>query len=242
MPLDLINDKSTLVQIMAWCRQATSHCRSQCWPRFLSPYGVTRPQWVNEPSHLMWWLILVWCGPLSLLSLAKLTFHLGHGWYGIRQLAVIDRAMLMNTQSPFHKMNNKKMSWKSWHHIISVGSTPTEPIELKWPDAAVVTWLQPHCDSWGWGTLGARARGRGRGTRVCESSRGREYGRQGGDPRYDQHAERSDSYGCPAAQWVPALWRCHNVPEPGQNHPDASHPDDSGLVLAHYITMMSHEC
>ena len=47
MPLDLTNDKSTLVQVMAWCRQATSHYLSQCWPRSMSPNGVTRPQWVN---------------------------------------------------------------------------------------------------------------------------------------------------------------------------------------------------
>ena len=47
MPLDLTDDKSTLVQVMAWCRQATSHYPSQCWPRFMSPNGVTRPQWVN---------------------------------------------------------------------------------------------------------------------------------------------------------------------------------------------------
>ena len=45
--LDLTDDKSTLVQVMAWCRQATSHYLSQCWPRSVSPYGVTRPQWVN---------------------------------------------------------------------------------------------------------------------------------------------------------------------------------------------------
>ena len=32
---------------MAWCRQATSHYPSQCWPRSLLPYGVIRPQWVN---------------------------------------------------------------------------------------------------------------------------------------------------------------------------------------------------
>ena len=32
---------------MAWCHQATSHYLSQCWPRSLSPYDVTRPQWVN---------------------------------------------------------------------------------------------------------------------------------------------------------------------------------------------------
>ena len=47
MPQDLTDDKSTLVKVMAWCRQATSHYLSQCWPRSLSLYGVTRPQCVN---------------------------------------------------------------------------------------------------------------------------------------------------------------------------------------------------
>ena len=47
MSLDLTDDKSTFVQVMAWCCQATSHYLSQCWPRSLSSYGVTRPQWVN---------------------------------------------------------------------------------------------------------------------------------------------------------------------------------------------------
>ena len=32
---------------MAWCHQAPSHYLSQCWTRSLSPYGVTRPQWVK---------------------------------------------------------------------------------------------------------------------------------------------------------------------------------------------------
>ena len=32
---------------MAWCRQATCHYLSQCWPRSVLPYGITRPQWVN---------------------------------------------------------------------------------------------------------------------------------------------------------------------------------------------------
>ena len=48
MFLDVTDDQSTLVQVMAWCRQATSHYLNQCWPRSLSPYGVTRPQWVNS--------------------------------------------------------------------------------------------------------------------------------------------------------------------------------------------------
>ena len=47
MQWDLMDDKSTSVQVMAWCRQATSHYLSQCWPSSMSPYGVTRPQWVN---------------------------------------------------------------------------------------------------------------------------------------------------------------------------------------------------
>ena len=46
-PQDLTDDKSTLIQVMAWCRQATSHYLSQCWPSSLSPYGVTRPLWVK---------------------------------------------------------------------------------------------------------------------------------------------------------------------------------------------------
>ena len=44
-----------MVQVMAWCRQATSHYLSQCWPRSMSPNGVTRPQWVTTPwppTHL----------------------------------------------------------------------------------------------------------------------------------------------------------------------------------------------
>ena len=40
MSLDFADDQSTLVQVMAWCRQATSHYLSQCWPRSMSKYGV----------------------------------------------------------------------------------------------------------------------------------------------------------------------------------------------------------
>ena len=47
MSLDLNDDKSTLVQVMAWWRQASSHYLSQCWPSSLTPYDITRPQWVN---------------------------------------------------------------------------------------------------------------------------------------------------------------------------------------------------
>ena len=55
--LNLTDDKSTLVQVMAWCRQATSHYLSQRWPRSLSPYGITRPQWVESPP--LWTLVFL---------------------------------------------------------------------------------------------------------------------------------------------------------------------------------------
>ena len=44
------NLKSPLVQVMAWCRNVTSHRLSPCWPRSRSPYGVIRSQWISSPS------------------------------------------------------------------------------------------------------------------------------------------------------------------------------------------------
>ena len=40
MPHNVTKEKSTLIQASAWCRQAASHCLSQCL--------LTRPQWVTE--------------------------------------------------------------------------------------------------------------------------------------------------------------------------------------------------
>ena len=48
MPEDHIDGKLTLVHIMAWCCQATGHYPCPTWWRSMSPYDVTRPQWVNS--------------------------------------------------------------------------------------------------------------------------------------------------------------------------------------------------
>ena len=48
MPQNSAVDKSTLVQLMAWCRQATNHYLSRCWPKSMSPNGITRTQRVNS--------------------------------------------------------------------------------------------------------------------------------------------------------------------------------------------------
>ena len=53
MLLDLGLVKSTLVQVIVWCRQATSHYLHHWWPRYMSPYGITRPQWVKVVGSVL---------------------------------------------------------------------------------------------------------------------------------------------------------------------------------------------
>ena len=50
---NLMDENSTLDQIMAWFCQAMNDYLSQCWPRSVSPYGVTRPQWVKHEQPLV---------------------------------------------------------------------------------------------------------------------------------------------------------------------------------------------
>ena len=93
MSLDFIDDQSTLVQVMAWCRQATSHYLSQWWPRSMLPYGVTRPQWVNLSQSA------VMCACLLL----KTTSHFPNDKVGHAFFLLV----------PF----NFSWHWKQWLHI-----------------------------------------------------------------------------------------------------------------------------
>ena len=52
MPQNLTNEKATLVQVMAWCSQETSHYLIQHWPRSMSPYCLIRPQWADVPTYV----------------------------------------------------------------------------------------------------------------------------------------------------------------------------------------------
>ena len=54
--------KSASVQVKVWCRQPTSHCLSQCWPRFMSAHGFTRLQWVE---WAVWWVWFYKCKAFS---------------------------------------------------------------------------------------------------------------------------------------------------------------------------------
>ena len=88
MPQDLTEVYLALVQVMAWCHQTSSHYLSQNWPKSVSLYGVTRPQWVKP---WWWWHKHFSQGQCSFqmkvtLTLVKLLmlascciFHWGHG-------------------------------------------------------------------------------------------------------------------------------------------------------------------
>ena len=40
IPQNTLDEKPTLVEVMAWYFQATCHYLSQCWPKSMSPYGA----------------------------------------------------------------------------------------------------------------------------------------------------------------------------------------------------------
>ena len=55
--LDLTDVKSTLVQVMAWCRQATSHYLSQCCHMLSLSYKELNPKWISKSVYIF----LVFC-------------------------------------------------------------------------------------------------------------------------------------------------------------------------------------
>ena len=51
------DDRSTLVQVMAWCHLAPSHNLSHCWPKFITRNGITMSYMnmvVEIHSHWRW--------------------------------------------------------------------------------------------------------------------------------------------------------------------------------------------
>ena len=50
MPEAILDDKSTLVQVMTWCSQATTHYLSQSWPKSILPHGIIKPQCIKHPE------------------------------------------------------------------------------------------------------------------------------------------------------------------------------------------------
>ena len=91
MSLDLTEYKSTLVQVMAWCRQAPSHYLSQCWPSFLSPYGEL------SCSRLSNWFSLLCLRPWMkhLPPVWQLTLSLCFKWQLICKSAIMEITFIL---------------------------------------------------------------------------------------------------------------------------------------------------
>ena len=115
MPEDHVDGKSTLIQVMAWCHQATSHYLNQCWPRFLIPCGATRPQWVNVVVQFVLWPPII--SPMTLLTPPDIISN-----------KLLPETGLMKHINNFLKTTTIINGWYEIAHQSSLNSSP-----LKWP-------------------------------------------------------------------------------------------------------------
>ena len=58
--MDLSDDQSKLVRVVACCHQAASHYLNHCWPNSISPYGITRQQWIKIVTLITIWIVKIW--------------------------------------------------------------------------------------------------------------------------------------------------------------------------------------
>ena len=132
--LDLIDDKSIYVHVVACYPQATSHLQSWYWPRSMSPRVVTRPQWLGRIQHarnrkyifiehtFTWTLELwQWC-------LTEIFFH--------SNLSKIDLSAVILRYS----WAKKSTGWVTWDCLYLAQQKSTEiwlahllPHNLTWP-------------------------------------------------------------------------------------------------------------
>ena len=128
MSLDLTDDWSTLVQVMAWCRQATSHYMSQCRPRSVSPYGVNRPQWVNWSYPIPLGTILMACCYTN--SLRLVVAYVSVKWVIIGVSPVWRKPIVSYCQFVYKKQNSMKFWYSNVHArkcILKISSAKQQP-------------------------------------------------------------------------------------------------------------------
>ena len=113
VPQNLINEKSALVQVLAWCCQATSHYLSQCWPRYTPPYGIPRPQWVNSspPSAVY---MRQWTGPSLVQIMACRLFSAKPLPESMLVYCQLDpwEQVSVKFESEFYPFHSRKCIWK----------------------------------------------------------------------------------------------------------------------------------
>ena len=123
LPHNPIDDKSTLVQVMVWCLQAPNHYLSQYWPGFVSPYGITRPQWVKDKigwgKCILLWQCIKW-EKVSLSStkeISNVTWHIKV----VNSLA--PGRSVNNFQNRFFKLIYELTPWAHPMKLVTVSAT-----------------------------------------------------------------------------------------------------------------------
>ena len=144
MPLDHTDDKSTLVQVMAWCHQAPSHYLSHCWLRSMWPNGVTRPQWVNLICVIFYLIIDVSsiCSEIILMWIQQDTTDEPSQWEMMLQCNVAShwlgtftkRSLLMISQHWFRWiLERQAITWTNVHQILWCNMTSPAANQLNIP-------------------------------------------------------------------------------------------------------------
>ena len=103
---------STLVQVMAWCRQATSHYLSQCWPKSLWYQNSSLPclslsqsPWSIPQSHPSWQLLAGVGGNEQLTSTGTSGWQDTHIYYMGQVQSTLVQVMAWCCQAPSHYLN-----------------------------------------------------------------------------------------------------------------------------------------
>ena len=94
LSLDLTDDKSALILLMVWCPQAARYFLSQCWLKSMSPFGVTRPQWLKSILFAYGYELdipLAQCQVFHLLSIdSSVIMQTSHFLFTLMPIGVID--------------------------------------------------------------------------------------------------------------------------------------------------------
>ena len=112
MPLNTIDNKSTSVQVMAWCRQATSHYLSQCWPWSMLPYGKQANSLIriSYVTHIMWFINTLE-GKKKGISWRKFNIN-KFTWHKSSQIGINSQSCCYTSQYQIWKKKiNKTITW-----------------------------------------------------------------------------------------------------------------------------------
>ena len=147
--IQLMN-KSTLVQVMAWCHQwwhqaitydqATSQYLSQCWPRSMSPFGITRPQWVNTlaPGRCGFNLKLVIFKLILRIDILSYSYEIALRW--MTQDLTDDQSTQTQTQTQTFYWTTNGSSFYQYQHRIT----------YKTMHIRIQTYLHTQYDTYNW--------------------------------------------------------------------------------------------